>query len=578
MLPTAAVSSVITMPKLLSAFVAGVFAATVSAQLTVVIPNGTATVPGNTSNAFPWGTSAAGWGGLRLMCVYDSANFTNQGVTYPIVITGLKWRPNDGSSAYSGGTFSQATVALSTAAVNYASVTTNYASNHGPDLATVYSGPVVHPGGGGGPSGVVTPWSVDVQFTNSFPYDPTAGSDLAIDVDYPGGSNFVGGSLTQMDVQSAGSMSARVYASSNYPNANGVSPNHGVVVEVSYLPAGPGIAFASSYGDGCYTTSTATFYESFPANTFDLSNNGITLFPAGNGYVVVPGAGAWYTPTSTALPLTDDSVSSAQALGFSLAYPGGTTSSLYVSSNGFIWPQSNTTHGCCNGSAVQLVQQAARWCPLWVNLNPTLGGSIHFDLDVPNSVAYVTYNGVFEDGTTSPNTFQVAFLASGQVEYRYQSCAVTNYTTLTGWSTGNGARDPGGIDLSTGLPVVTSPDLTALSLSAGARPIVGTSVTMTANNVPSASPLGVFIGGLTQHDPGIDLTSFGMPGCQQYVSLDASLAFVPAAGSGSFAFSVPNDPGLSGASVFLQSLVLAAGLNPLGAITSNGVDMVIGTQ
>jgi len=96
-----------------------VLAAPAHAQLTVVIPNGCATAAGNTSNAFPWGASASTWPGLRLMCIYDSANFSSQGVTFPVLITRLRWRPNDGVPPYTGGTFAQATVELSTAPMNY---------------------------------------------------------------------------------------------------------------------------------------------------------------------------------------------------------------------------------------------------------------------------------------------------------------------------------------------------------------------------------------------------------------------------------------------------------------------------
>src|SRR5262249_30055702 len=72
---------------------AAVLAASASAQFSVVIPNGYAATEGSTSNAFPWGRTGIG---LRHQCIYDSSHFTNQGITYPILITGLKWRPNTG--------------------------------------------------------------------------------------------------------------------------------------------------------------------------------------------------------------------------------------------------------------------------------------------------------------------------------------------------------------------------------------------------------------------------------------------------------------------------------------------------
>lgn len=87
------------MRKLLPAFVLGAVATTALAQIPIVIPNGCDVAPGNTSNAFPWGTNAAAWPGLRLMCIYDASNFTLQGINQPVVITRLRWRPDNAAGA-----------------------------------------------------------------------------------------------------------------------------------------------------------------------------------------------------------------------------------------------------------------------------------------------------------------------------------------------------------------------------------------------------------------------------------------------------------------------------------------------
>ncbi|MCA8949751.1 MAG: hypothetical protein KDE27_09630, partial [Planctomycetes bacterium] len=111
---------------------------TASAQLQVVIPNGAGNAPGNGSNAFPWGTAASTWPGLRLMAVYDALNFTNQNVGFPILITELKWRPDNSAGAVAGGQFAQAIVELSTSPTGWAAITTNYTTNHGSDRTVVY--------------------------------------------------------------------------------------------------------------------------------------------------------------------------------------------------------------------------------------------------------------------------------------------------------------------------------------------------------------------------------------------------------------------------------------------------------
>lgn len=455
-------------------------------------------------------------------------------------------------------------------------MTQNYATNHGANYTVCYLGPVVHPGGGGGPAGAPAPWAVDVQLTTPFLYDPAQG-DLAIDVDYPGGANFVGGSLPDMDVQLSNSRSSRVFSSAQYPAADGTTLSHGVCVEVTYVVAGPNTATTAVYGAGCYDQ-FASAYEVFAMNSFDLANSDVTLVSTGAGYIMVPAGTGWYTPTSPPLGLGNNVVSVPQALGFSLPYPGGSTTAIHISSNGFIWAHPNTDSGCCNGDAMALLAGSPRWCPMWTDFNPPAGGSIHFDIDPTIAAAYVTYVGVVEYGMASTSTFQVAFFASGQVEFRYQQCAVSNHDTLVGWSPGIGARDRGNMDLSVAMPVVTLPDSYPLYLVSGSRPIINTSVTMTSGNVPAGSPIGAFVGGVSKLSTGIDLGNIGMPGCRQYSSQEAAIAFIPNNGIGSYVLSVPNDPTLAGTHIYMQASAMSVGVNPLGVLSSNGLDLMVGTQ
>jgi hypothetical protein len=172
----------------------------------------------------------------------------------------------------------------------------------------------------------------------------------------------------------------------------------------------------------------------------------------------------------------------------------------------------------------------------------------------------------------------VAFHASGQVDMRWQACSVQSHVILTGWSPGSGVRDPGSINILTAMPIITSPDLSALALAAAPRPVVGNQVVLTTSNVPAGTAIGAIIFSFTQHNPGIDLTSLGMPGCQQYVGLDSSVVFVPSGGTGTLPINVPNNPTLSGLHVYAQSATFSAGLNALGVISSNGLDLLLGTQ
>lgn len=551
-------------------------ASALPAQLAVVIPNGTGAAAGNSSNAFPWGNNAATWPGLRLMCVYDASNFTAQGITSPIMVNRLRWRPDNNASAVTGGTYTTGDVRLSTAPMDYSGLTSNFAGNHGPDLTTVYSGAVTHAATPGAGLWTVNSWCVDITLTTPFLYDPNAG-DLVIDCDYPGGSNYVGGAPGQMDVQSTGSSAGRVWASTNYPAANGSELNHGVVVEVGYAPAA-GYATAISYGAGCYDRAAATVYELFNNGTFDLANTTLQFTPTGNGYVVLPGVNQWWTPVGTNLGLADDSVSAALPLGFTLNYPGGSTNDVYASSNGFVWAQSSTVNGCCAGVPADLCNLGARWCPLWNDLNPAAGGSVVFDTDPANGAAYLTYTNVPEYGTSNLVNVQVAFFSTGQVEYRYQACAVANHVVLTGWSPGNGTQNPGSVDLSLSLPIVTEPDQVALHLGASPRPVVGNNVVLLTSNIPAGSPLGVCLFGLAQLNPGLSLASLGAPGCFQFLGIDGSVVFLPSGTTGSMVFPVPNNAVFNGVHVGTQSAVFAAGANQLGVVTSNGLDLTIGIQ
>lgn len=202
------------------------FAGTLSAQA-ITLPANAAGVEGSTSNNFPFGFTSPIWPGLRIQACYDSSNLTTQGVSGPITVTRIRWRTNQ-NNAPAGGTFSNATIAMGTAAVDYSAVTTNFATNVN-SLTTVYSGPVnVDPVPSSTPGG----WYVSVLLTTPFTYDPTLGDDLIIDTDHD--LMFTGGGSASHDISGPGSMSSRVFASSNYPAANGTTQNHGIVVELCF--------------------------------------------------------------------------------------------------------------------------------------------------------------------------------------------------------------------------------------------------------------------------------------------------------------------------------------------------------
>src|SRR5688500_10636298 len=115
------------MQRLVNLLAIGALAAAPAiAQFSVVVPNGMAAAEGSTSNAFPWGRGGTG---LLLHCVYDSSHFTAQRITYPIIISGMKWRPNPGVGLVASSYTSGCSLSLSTCPVDQGAVTNVLANN-----------------------------------------------------------------------------------------------------------------------------------------------------------------------------------------------------------------------------------------------------------------------------------------------------------------------------------------------------------------------------------------------------------------------------------------------------------------
>jgi len=76
--------------------------ASVVAQQTLVLPSGYANTEGNGGNSWPWNQYAS-WPYLQMQEIYDSTNFTNQGVAGPIRITQLRYRADSNPGSWAGG-------------------------------------------------------------------------------------------------------------------------------------------------------------------------------------------------------------------------------------------------------------------------------------------------------------------------------------------------------------------------------------------------------------------------------------------------------------------------------------------
>ncbi len=549
------------------------------AQATLVAPAGAATVEGNANNAVPW---SRGMQSARVQFLYDSSHFTSQGADRPIRISRLRYRADAGTHSWTGGAWPNVRIDLATATVDHAAAQQVFASNLGADATIVHQGPVVVQGGTGNGAGTPGPWYIDIPVL-PFLYDPSSGDDLVVDI-HLDGTGWTGTATAADHLATIGGAVARcsrVYTTASLASPTGVVQHEfGAVCEFTWAVAA-GHAWAAAFGTGCIEDARSSFYERFANGSFDLSNTGLSFVPTGTGYAVVPNASPqWFTPTSPPLPLTDDSVSPLLALGFTLVHPAGATTALRASSNGFVWSASNFDHGCCAGDPAALLARAARWCPLWCDLDPELGGAVHFDTDPANGAAYVTFLDVREGKTAALNrsTFQVALFSSGNVEFRFRACAVTASPVLTGWSPGGGQLDPGAVDLSAIPFLVTDPDLRPLQHRASARPRLGATIQLRTTVVPPGIVIGATLAGLVALDPGVDLTPLGMPGCRRHQSADAALLWLPAQGTGSSPFTIPVDTSLAGTVLTTQSAALVPGINALGAIVSNGLRLHIEAQ
>ncbi|MSR37339.1 MAG: hypothetical protein EXS02_00660 [Planctomycetes bacterium] len=117
-----------------------------------------------------------------------------------------------------------------------------------------------------------------------------------------------------------------------------------------------------------------------------------------------------------------------------------------------------------------------------------------------------------------------------------------------------------------------SPNLT---LSASS-PRLGSLLTFTTRNVPSASVISVNLLTFGQVSPGIDLGSLGAPGCFQLVSsAGAYTTFLLGNPTDTNSLLIPPYPSYLGKTFYSQSVSLVPFYNALEAITSNGVASTI---
>ncbi|MGH9351424.1 MAG: hypothetical protein ACRD2G_04570, partial [Terriglobia bacterium] len=164
----------------------------------IVVPNFDATVVANDDS----GSLAGSPPSLEVQDDYDSAQFSSAGG--PILITGFAWRMKPGTGSItvtdtSGSMYLSTTQYAANTSSGHPLLTTNLATNRGPDNTLVYSagpGTLWSSTGCGGPG----PCPFDVVFTFSTPflYNPSQGN-LLVDLQATG---LVGTGAGEFDVAS----------------------------------------------------------------------------------------------------------------------------------------------------------------------------------------------------------------------------------------------------------------------------------------------------------------------------------------------------------------------------------------
>jgi hypothetical protein len=178
---------------------------------------------------------------------------------------------------------------------------------------------------------------------------------------------------------------------------------------------------------GTYAVAVSTF----PDYDFTGDGNG------GGRYVL-----ELSTIQGSLLDLGDDA-SEEVALGFSFPFQGAGWTSVWVNSNGNLSFGSGDVD--FSESVAELLSDQPRIAALWDDLSPNAGGLVLVDGDA--SSLTVTFDGVPEFGSSSPNTFSITLWSDGSVDLDYG--LVSAIDGLVGVSQGSGAADPGGSDLST---------------------------------------------------------------------------------------------------------------------------------
>jgi hypothetical protein len=142
------------------------------------------------------------------------------------------------------------------------------------------------------------------------------------------------------------------------------------------------------------------------------------------------------------------------------------------------------------------------------------------------------------------------------------SSQVSNQTSLFGaQATTYGAGCVG----SNGVPTLLPVD----------QPRIGANWQLVMNNNNAVSPIAIIVVGASSTAP-IPLDAIGMLGCAGFVTPDLLLTTGSSAGVAPWSTTIPNDPAVVSAHLYIQGISFDPGINPAWLVSSNAVDGLVG--
>jgi hypothetical protein len=374
-----------------------------------------------------------------------------------------------------------------------------------------------------------------------------------------------------------------------------------IILQLHYSLAA-GTADAVEHGAGCYERAQS-WYETFPApGAVDVTPGAFFMQYLGANYRVsasnasyaVPTSGQINVPNTSAISLNlgaewDDAVSNPIALPASwtggFPFPGGTTHSITVGSNGCLFLVPDYDPYPFDGLLDSLLAGVPRLCPGFSDLDASVAGAtMHFETAPGDAYVQVSWHDVPEWNTVVPRRLQVRLFPNGDIVFVYGNAqAPSAAPVLVGFAEGGGTADPGPVDLSAllGSGFFSGDGATRPRLAASARPLLGTAIQLQSTGIRAGAALDLILLAFQPQVPALPLDGLGMPGCMQYVALpvDAVLGALLPGAAHAAPLVIPSDAAYDGLVLHAQAIQLVAPgpmTNPAGVLASNGLCLRIG--